>query len=160
MPSPKYKRRPGAHFEWSFVDGPIGRSMTPVQWTFYSKMWALSSHEGRKIVCRMRYSDHYLANFMGLQVRTLRKLLAELVQGGCKNAGFAQLMVVTEHYIKVNGIEKIQPWLLWKEPHPCCAAIYPITKTKTITSTKTITTLTVGRSVVEYSPEFDQAWKD
>lgn len=154
---PRKKRMPGAHFEWDFVNGPRGRSLSAVEWTLYSKLWALATHERRKIVCRLRYDCTYLADFLHIDPRTLRKLLADLEQKCCKNAHLAELLEVTDHYIKVNGVQEKQDWLTWKEPLPCCSLHVPSRSTKTSTCTKT-KTHTKGKGV---KPDalFDEFWK-
>lgn len=136
---PRKNRMPGAHFEWDFLNGPRVRSMSPVEWTLYSKLWALATHDRRKIVCRMRYDCTYLAEFMHIDRRTLSKLITDLEQKCCKNAHLAALLDVTEHYIKVNGVQEKQDWLTWKEPLACCSLNVPSRSTSTCTKTKTKT---------------------
>ncbi|KKM62736.1 hypothetical protein LCGC14_1518570, partial [marine sediment metagenome] len=116
----KKRRRPGCHIEWDFLTGGSYTSLRANERLLYLSLWAISTQECREIVCRLHASNKYVAYITGLDLRTVNTLLTSVEQKCSKNAMLCSLIEVTDHYIKVIGIQKKQHWMKWKEPRPCC----------------------------------------
>ncbi len=115
------RRRPGCHIEWDFINGPVYAEMRPNERLLYLTLWAIATQERRIFVCRLRWTDKNLARITGLDMRTLCTLLARVQQKCSRNAVLCRIIEVTDHWIKVPGVNDKQEWMTWKDPRPCCA---------------------------------------
>lgn len=105
-------RKPGAHFECDFIHDPRAFALSPVAWTLYSKLWIQAVEERREVLCRMKFSDRWIAGHFNIARNSLRQAFQNCATHG--------LILIHQHFIQVVGVQKKHPLLTWYDSLSCC----------------------------------------